>query len=146
MVERPNGERRRGSSPTRQRVGAIWIPLRCHRMSASCRLLLRGIGTSRAAVCSSRVEYSSRRQVAVGNQDGAEPVPADQRLEDDLDDTEHAANLNPPPGSSVSIGIGSATAAAAAPGGAPILQAEGRQQQKKKDGFWMRTLKGDDGF
>ncbi|CBQ67418.1 conserved hypothetical protein [Sporisorium reilianum SRZ2] len=86
------------------------------------------------------------KTVAVGNQAGGEPVPETRTKGDDLDDTEDAAKLNPPPGPSVAMGIGSATAAAAAAGGAPVLQAEGRKQEKKKDGFWMRTLKGDDGF
>lgn len=87
------------------------------------------------------------RTVAVGNQDGAEPVPASQQsAADALDHTEDVARLNPSPARSVAMGIGSATAAAAAPGGAPVLQAEGIQQKKRKDGFWMRTLKGDDGW
>ena len=86
------------------------------------------------------------KTVAVGNQDGAEPVPDSEKPEDDLDDTEDAAKLNPPPGSSLAMAIGSATAAAAAPGGAPVLQAEGRQQETRKDGFWMRTLKDDKGL
>ncbi|GAC73264.1 hypothetical protein PANT_9c00027 [Moesziomyces antarcticus T-34] len=86
------------------------------------------------------------KTVAIGNQDGADPVPASNSADDALDHTEDAAKLNPTPGTSVAMGIGSATAAAAGPGGAPVLQAEGRQQEKKKDGFWMRTLKGDDGF
>ncbi len=82
------------------------------------------------------------KTVAVGNQDGAEAVPEDETGEDDdLDDTEDAAKLNPPVGSTLAMGIGSATAAAAGTGGAPVLQAEGRQQEKTKDGFWMRTLK-----
>lgn len=84
--------------------------------------------------------------VAVGNQAGGDPVPKSQAAKDELDDTEDVAKLNGPPGESVSMAIGSATAAAAAPGAAPVLRAEGKQQQKKKDGFWMRTLKGDDGF
>ncbi|PWZ03036.1 hypothetical protein BCV70DRAFT_10127 [Testicularia cyperi] len=87
----------------------------------------------------------SGKTVAVGNQDGGDPVPASQRVDDDDDDTEDVAKLNGQPGQSVGMGVGAATAAAAATGGAPVLQAEG-QKQKKKDGFWMRTLKGDDGF
>ncbi|SAM73115.1 uncharacterized protein UBRO_00072 [Ustilago bromivora] len=89
------------------------------------------------------------KMVAIGNQDGAEPVPASAAAEaddDELDDTEDAAKLNPRPGHAVAMGIGSATAAAAGVGAAPVLQAEGKQQEKKKDGFWMRTLKGDDRF
>ncbi|SPC65026.1 uncharacterized protein UHOD_00072 [Ustilago sp. UG-2017b] len=89
------------------------------------------------------------KTVAIGNQDGAEPVPASAAAEaddDELDDTEDAAKLNPRPGHAVAMGIGSATAAAAGVGAAPVLQAEGKQQEKKKDGFWMRTLKGNDGF
>ncbi|KAJ1032075.1 hypothetical protein NDA13_002450 [Ustilago tritici] len=89
------------------------------------------------------------KTVAIGNQDGAEPVPASAAAEaddDELDDTEDAAKLNPRPGHAVAMGIGSATAAAAGVGAASVLQAEGKQQEKKKDGFWMRTLKGDDGF
>ncbi|SOV03064.1 uncharacterized protein UDID_00072 [Ustilago sp. UG-2017a] len=88
------------------------------------------------------------KTVAIGNQDGAEPVPASAAAEaddDELDDTEDAAKLNPRLGHAVAMGIGSATAAAAG-GAAPVLQAEGKQQEKKKDGFWMRTLKGNDGF
>lgn len=85
------------------------------------------------------------KTVAVGNQAGGEPVPEIKTEGDDLDDTEDAARLNQPPGPSVAMGIGSATAAAAASGGAPVLQAEGRNQ-KKKDGFWMRVLKGGEGF
>lgn len=83
------------------------------------------------------------KTVAVGNEAGGEPVPQDPTADDDLDDTEDAAKLNQSPGSSIAMGIGSATAAAAAAGGAPVLQAEGRQQEKTHDGFWMRTLKGD---
>lgn len=86
------------------------------------------------------------KTVAVGNQDGAEPVTIGAQPDDGLNDTEDAAKLNPRPGHAVSMGIGSATAAAAGVGAAPVLQAEGRKQEKKKDGFWMRTLKGDDGF
>ncbi|GAC96595.1 hypothetical protein PHSY_004177 [Pseudozyma hubeiensis SY62] len=87
------------------------------------------------------------KTVAVGNQAPGDPVPASVAAPaDGLDHTEDAAKLNTPPGASVAMGIGSATAAAAGPGGAPVLQAEGRTQKKKKDGFWMRTLKGDDGF
>lgn len=89
------------------------------------------------------------KTVAVGNQAPGDPVPtfaAAAAAADGLDHTEDAAKLNTPPGASVAMGVGSATATAAASGGAPVLQAEGRKQQKKKDGFWMRTLKGDDGF
>ncbi|SNX81340.1 uncharacterized protein MEPE_00045 [Melanopsichium pennsylvanicum] len=94
-----------------------------------------------------RLVDETGKTVAVGNQDGAEPVPKAQMTADDgLDDTEDAAKLNPPPGHAVSMGVGAATAAAAGTGGAPVLRAEGKQQEKKKDGFWMRTLKGDDGF
>ncbi|KAJ1030658.1 hypothetical protein NDA18_001897 [Ustilago nuda] len=89
------------------------------------------------------------KTVAIGNQDDAEPVPASAAAEaddDELDDTEDVAKLNPRPGHAVAMAIGSATAAAAGVGAAPVLQAEGKQQENKKDGFWMRTLKGDDGF
>ncbi|EST09677.1 hypothetical protein PSEUBRA_000050 [Kalmanozyma brasiliensis GHG001] len=84
------------------------------------------------------------KTVAVGNEAGGEPVPPNPTEGDDLDDTEDAARLNPAPGESIAMGIGSATAAAAASGGAPVLQAEGAQQEKTKDGFWMRTFKGGD--
>lgn len=80
------------------------------------------------------------KTVAVGNQNGGEPVPATDAPEDELDDTEDAAKLNPAPGSSIAMGIGSITAAAAATGGASVLQAEGRQQETTHDGYWMRTL------
>ncbi|TKY90057.1 hypothetical protein EX895_000055 [Sporisorium graminicola] len=74
------------------------------------------------------------KTVAVGNQAGGDPVPHIRTEGDDLDATEDAAKLNQPPGSSVAMGVGSATTAAA------------QTQKKKKDGFWMRVLKGDDGF
>lgn len=80
------------------------------------------------------------KTVAVGNQDGGDPVPASEQ-EDDEYTTGDPASLRTS-GETITVGLGSAAAAAAAPGGAPVLQADGKKQGKES--LWRRMLKDDD--
>lgn len=75
------------------------------------------------------------KTVAVGNQDGGDPVPV-QEGDDDI--TDDPAQLKAS-GETITVGLGSAAAAAAAPGGAPVLQADGKKQGKES--LWRRMLK-----
>jgi hypothetical protein len=85
-----------------------------------------------------RLVDETGRTVAVGNQDGGDPVPL--LVSSLFDKTEEAARLS----NALTTGVGSALLSAAAPSAAPILKAQAQQQ--KKDGFWKRVLKGEDGF